>query len=593
MQFLHSAKNAYFYRRIGAINTADVDAYFDGIITAHAGAVDHQRILKRPRKVAGISVRLSFILFSFRQEPTFLRNTARRELRFGFCLLAEIGTHVVAFTRHAPHPSPPLADSLEVVPYGTLSKLFMSNSARYERLSLKTMALSDHTLRGATFEARNLAEALPTFGAHRSIVRSLRVNAAGQVYGITPGTSRVAKTERRSSLNDLVAWAIEVRDHINAFANPQGFIDNFAKPVSLATLPAHVHPSGVLFRLDNLAEAIEDGAAVICNRTAGAAPVELSASQQSALLERSKSAFAVENVGGGYTIVDNRHRVMGTLKKNKATMTIASARLGPLAVRDPLGTVTPFTTFLNDEQDFIVSFTAPQYAYFAGNLFEDTRLLGNVPTFMSVVDGACNFAAVTSEKGNLIAGMNDFQNTSLFHLVETQVAVGADIVICDDLGDEWADHICCWETGEKRLAFYHAKHGAVALGASNFHIVVSQALKNLNRLECSREDVLRKLQQKWGQTIGATNIARIRTGGGQPANQMADRIMAVIAGPTTVKEVGLVVSFISKGALNAALIDLVNGNNNDPEIVQILWLLSAFVTACRAAGARPRIICRP
>lgn len=49
---------------------------------------------------------------------------------------------------------------------------------------------------------------------------------------------------------------------------------------------------------------------------------------------------------------------------------------------------------------------------------------------------------VTSEKGR---GYNndstDFAQDSMFHVVETDVCANAQFVVCDDMGNEWADHI--------------------------------------------------------------------------------------------------------------------------------------------------------
>ena len=51
-------------------------------------------------------------------------------------------------------------------------------------------------------------------------------------------------------------------------------------------------------------------------------------------------------------------------------------------------------------------------------------------------------AAVTSEKGDgYDATSTDFKIGSMFNVVEKKIFNDADFLLCDDLGNEWADHI--------------------------------------------------------------------------------------------------------------------------------------------------------
>lgn len=592
LQFLHTTKSAYFYRKKKRITQAAINALFDAILAKHPGAVEvHPRILKRRRNVNGTSVASSFLVFEFESEPTFLRGSGRNDNRHGFILLVEIGTHLAVFKRHASSPDKLLDDYVEAIPYGVLSKLFMSSTAEYEKLSVKNMAVSDHAVRAASFEARNLVESLPFLQTHRSILHSVRVQSDGEIHAITPGTARVAKTDPRSPLNSLLEWAIDVVDEIAAFANPTGFIDKFARPFGLSDLPANVHPNGILFVTETLEEDIGDGGAnLACNTNNGM--VEFSDAQVQALLNRCRTVMQVVQSAGNYYVVDDRGRQVGELKKNKDSFSLKSKRLDRIVIVDADGGTTRLTKYLNEHQQFIISFTQPQYAYVFRHAFEDTRLLGDIPSFLSIFDDTCNWGGIDDEKGDLSPGRADFENRSIFYLVEHQIVDTANIVFCDDLGDEWADHIACWDGADSKIGFYHSKHGDVGLAASEFHIVVSQALKNLGRLDATRGEFLHKIAGKWSDSLGATNIQRRRRGAGN-ANQLADEVYGVVASPNSLREIGLVTSFISKAELQVALDDLANGNTNNPRIIQILWLIASFVSACREVGARPRVFCRP
>ena len=68
-------------------------------------------------------------------------------------------------------------------------------------------------------------------------------------------------------------------------------------------------------------------------------------------------------------------------------------------------------------------------------------------------------------------------------MVVNAIALNDTTLICDDLLDEWADFIGIRsENGLTQITFYHAKHDSVGLGAGQFHISVSQAMKNLGNM---------------------------------------------------------------------------------------------------------------
>src|SRR5437762_2176289 len=91
-------------------------------------------------------------------------------------------------------------------------------------------------------------------------------------------------------------------------------------------------------------------------------------------------------------------------------------------------------------------------------------------------------ANATSEKGGFVTGQAEFSDGSVFRAVVDSVA-REDVLICDDLGDEWADFIgVTADVRQSMISFYHAKHGDRSLSASAFHDAVGQAIKNLGRL---------------------------------------------------------------------------------------------------------------
>jgi hypothetical protein len=80
-------------------------------------------------------------------------------------------------------------------------------------------------------------------------------------------------------------------------------------------------------------------------------------------------------------------------------------------------------------------------------------------------------SGVTDEKGSFTAAQVGFDPDSTFGVIERSIADGDEILVCDDLGDEWADFIGLNNSSSTpRITFYHAKHGDLSLGAGQFHI---------------------------------------------------------------------------------------------------------------------------
>ena len=89
----------------------------------------------------------------------------------------------------------------------------------------------------------------------------------------------------------------------------------------------------------------------------------------------------------------------------------------------------------------------------------------------------------SSEKGdNYTINDTEFHENCVFKIVEDKFATST-CLVCDDLGNEWADHIAI--KGDT-ISFIHSKSnnmaGKTSLSASNFQDAIGQALKNIGYL---------------------------------------------------------------------------------------------------------------
>jgi hypothetical protein len=168
------------------------------------------------------------------------------------------------------------------------------------------------------------------------------------------------------------------------------------------------------------------------------------------------------------------------------------------------------------------------------------------------------------------------------------------ILICDDLGDEWADFIGIREDGGvTQITFYHAKHGNLSLGAGPFHVAVSQAIKNLANMGFPEERMGAKIQG-WGNTYNApgvqTQIPRILRSN---APNLLDAVTRARTAPDSLRRATIVTSSLSKQAVEDAFTQIQSGQPPDPAFVQLYWLLQSFFSACTEVGATGAIVCRP
>ncbi|OLP45915.1 hypothetical protein BJF95_11470 [Rhizobium oryziradicis] len=250
--------------------------------------------------------------------------------------------------------------------------------------------------------------------------------------------------------------------------------------------------------------------------------------------------------------------------------------------------------YLDEINALIVLFDDVRLAYIDGQVFRDETLLDGGESFLRYFSASASLNPVTSEKGEFAAGQTAFDATSSFGAIVDHIASADPILLCDDLGDEWADFIGVTDdAGLTQISFYHAKHGALSLGASPFHVSVSQATKNLGNMTFPEGRLAAKLGL-WGSTYNApdqeTQIPRtIRSN----ATDLAVALRRARTTPDARRRAVIVTSSLSRQAVADAFIAIQAGHKPAPSFVQLYWLLQSFFSACTEVGANGVVVCRP
>lgn len=196
---------------------------------------------------------------------------------------------------------------------------------------------------------------------------------------------------------------------------------------------------------------------------------------------------------------------------------------------------------------------------------------------------------VTSEKGD---GYNEqsteFTPNSLFHVVEHELYDTADILLCDDMGNEWADHIAI---SNDTISFIHSKcKDKAGLSASNFQDVIGQAIKNIGNMNPNMDALRSKIDSMRG-TWKNTEIQKCRRGN---VDDIEEKYLNLMSNPNKKREVCLAVNFLSKNRLATAFdnIKYQIPFQQKNSVVQLAWILNGFISTCKEADLNCKIYCK-
>jgi hypothetical protein len=223
----------------------------------------------------------------------------------------------------------------------------------------------------------------------------------------------------------------------------------------------------------------------------------------------------------------------------------------------------------------------------------ETRPFATGHTFSLIQKTDLRLNAATSEKGGFSALQTAFDPDSVFGVVADHIAARDEILICDDLGDEWADFIGINASSQpKTISFYHAKHGALSLSASALHVAVSQATKNLGRINLAAEAIDAKLPRWITAYVNdnvETRIQRVIRG---DARTIRETIANALSSPDTIRRVFIVTSSLSRRQVEERFVAIRGGEAPTPHFVQLYWLLMSYFSACAEVGAYPYVVCQ-
>lgn len=597
--------SAYFFGSAKAFTDETIEGLFEALPgTVRKAGSCLIRDVRRTRKGA----RYSAICFAYDRQPSFLADEAGLSDRVhGYMLVVEHGGLVAIHKSGLEIPAIFKGEWLRQVGSRNVERAVAKADAKFEAMRLRLMSTSKRALRTKTLEADDLENAMPMASASRYVGQRYRVRRGGARYTATPTTGRIAQSSDRSGCEAAIDWSIEVMIELALDKGEvAAFIENFARPLDLVSLPATTCPTNLAVDVAELADRLFSEPLIKLTKKERSGKFrELTVAESEELLRALDQEFAVDGSRDALRILDVASGAeLGGLRWGKVRIGLSTFSLAqtdgiyvaPADQSTDEDQQTALKIYLDRENLFLVLFDDLNIAYVNGELFQDNVMRNGGASFLSHLLPEDCLKDVSSEKGSFRTNQRKFSSNSIFGQVESKIALRDDVLICDDLGDEWADFIGLNTNGAPPLiTFYHAKHGKLSLGAAAFHVSVSQAEKNLGRLALPQAAMDAKFDgweaKPYQNEKKETSIARLMRGG--PRISIEQHIARLRNSPEVVRRVSIVTSSLSRKAVEDAFAKIKDGKRPTAHFVQLYWLLTSFFSACAEVGAVGYVICQP
>ncbi|MFX2526862.1 hypothetical protein, partial [Serratia marcescens] len=506
---------------------------------------------------------------------------------YAFILILEFDNSIAIIKKSCSNISDKIEKNFNLVSSDLLVGTFNDSEVSFQKISTRTITNSDKAIRNRSAESADLKGSYSTHAAGRSIPYYLKLRQ-GAVIKTISGSGRLVEASQRVDFYEIAEWSYTQLCLIKQGGGVKDFLSYFAKQKELGEVLDLTKPNALLIESTSLYEKLQSEGAIIKYKLPDGTDHVLNDMQVNRLLRKLERVYQIKK---DLTIPVPAGKAK--IRINNKTLTIDATVLKKLKVSSNAKDVT-LQNFIYKNGFYSITFTDPSYMYFMGNCFEDSSGISEIDSILDMLTPKNNIKNVSSEKGMLSKGMVCFHNDSMFDVVE-KIHVDDDYIFCDDLVDEWADHIT-FNKAESCICFIHSKHGDKSTSASKLHDVVGQGIKNLGYMYSSADDFVEKIKNKFrSDYVGVykkqsapTKIKRIRKGNTRHIKKYLDEIFK---DAKLHRKCILSCSFISKKEIKQEFTKLQKKEPVKPHVIQLLWILSSFSHAVKEVNAVPIIYC--
>ncbi|SMG53309.1 hypothetical protein [Cedecea sp. NFIX57] len=373
----------------------------------------------------------------------------------------------------------------------------------FQKISTRTITNSDKAIRNRSAESADLNGSFSTHAAGRSIPYYLKLRQ-GAIIKTISGSGRLVEASQGVNFDEIATWSYNQLCLIRQGGGVKDFLDYFAKQKELSEVLSCTVPNAFLIESTSLYEKLQSEDAKLKYKLPDGTEGILNGKQVNRLLRKLERVYEIKP-----DLTISAPLGKAKIRINNKTLTIDSTILKKIKVSYNAKDIT-LQSFIFKNGLYSITFADPRYMYFMGNCFENSSGISEINNILEMLVPKANIQNVSSEKGILLGGMTQFSNGSMFDVVEN-IHSGDDYIFCDDLGNEWADHIT-FNKSESCICFIHSKHGDKSTSASKLHDVVGQGIKNLGYMYFNTSDFTDKIRSKLRKNyIGVYNKKSVST----------------------------------------------------------------------------------
>lgn len=583
-QDLLLTQNAQFYRPTAPFTKATLTVILEAASSNMtigsaliADILDHEDTLPDGSKFS-----YSLRVFKTDRDVHFWQQPIKDTI-YAFILIVVVDGCIAVFKKSCASIAESMDKHAKLIRSSELTSAFSDVDAQYQKMATRNMTVSDRAMRGRAFEASDLKGLMSVHAAGRSIPYFFKLKLKGRTKTISAQSGRVVEASERKSIHHAVEWARAQLHDIHNPSTEKDFLNNFAKFIDLDLVWKSSTPNAVLLEHSFFVENVVNQGVPIFYTTRSGRVIEMTSKQIKSLIAEMEQVYEVGPAPD--------HELIGSFRQAELKKNLHSIAVNSLALRsvnfEQNGKKTTLQAYIKKHNLATITFSDPRYMYFMGQCFEDGAGINEIPAMLRTLKVLPTLSLATSEKGEVTKKITKFDSVSIFDIVER--AHGADdYIFCDDLGNEWADHIT-FNQADFSVSFIHSKHGKPSRSASNLHEVVGQAIKNIGNMDIEPKIFLKKYKEKFRKNYSGGLISRTRK---SLPGKFEDYLYRVRQDYRFNRRCIICCSFISKKMIEKEFVKIQKGKAVAGNITQLYWILSSFVHAAKEAGIHPIVYCQ-
>lgn len=541
-------------------------------------------VIRQAQTIDGIDYKISIRIYPSEKKVQFLDSNKYTDIVYAYILIIEFENNIVIFKKSVSNISTVINKHLEPLKYQEILNVFDDEQSHIQRMSTRNMTISDQAILGRTLETHSdLKGMMSMHSAGKSIPKNLRYKEHNITKAVTASTARIIELAGRDSIENLCQWSKKQIEQI-AQDNSNKFIEQFSQPIGLKEVLEDTHPKAILLEIHSFLN--EFTALNLFRKTKDGTYKELfNKTKQFGLTLFEKILDITIYAGKEKIYIDGIE--IGLLKRNDKSLTFVIPLLQKVYLYEH-GDYISLQKYLISNSLYSIVFNKFEYMYFRGECFIDKSGVSEMKSILDVLIPKEEIISVTTEKGNINENKIEFDEESMFSVVEA-IHSEDEYIFCDDLGNEWCDHITI-NIANKEINFIHSKANDISVSASKMHEVVGQGIKNLGNMFFTINDFKEIKKDKFLDTYTSTQIKRIKNGALEDAD--LEIITELINHYKTHRQCILSCSFLSKSQIEDAFNRLKDGEIVPGNIYQLYWIISSFIHACRDMNVIPKIYCQ-